>query len=239
MIDNEYGKDKRSPKKISPIIIAYAIAGIFGIIATWMSLSRPQEFIIHVPNGVAMTVPSNEVEGVIETRFTEMFDTIQQNETEIARLEEHNRSLLDELNELQDSLSISTQPPPREILLFTTPYVDVRDVIGFSIVQGSTERNNGIQLSTGRNCDANHVAYALNGNALTFTATLNAARGASIFRVYGDERLLYESPPLASTAPPIPIEIDVTGVHLLRLEVEFIQNHTFAIFENATILTTG
>ena len=148
--------------------------------------------------------------------------------------------LNEQIAEKDDEIPPEEPPPPGEILLFATHYVDVRDVRGFRIVQGSTGRHNGIQLSYTGIYDANYVTYALNGNALTFTATLNAARNASIFRVYGDERLLYESPPLASTAPPIPIEIDVSDVFHLRLEVEFMQSQvTDGIFENATILTTG
>ncbi len=46
-------------------------------------------------------------------------------------------------------------------------------------------------------------------------------RGCVFFRVYGDERVLFESEAVRSATAPLPIEVDVSGVRFLRLEVDF------------------
>ena len=40
-----------------------------------------------------------------------------------------------------------------------------------------------------------------------------------VFQVWGDDALLWESEPLQSQQPPVPVELDVSGVELLELLV--------------------
>jgi hypothetical protein len=69
------------------------------------------------------------------------------------------------------------------------------------------------------------LTYALAGHFKTFAATLGIDSevgngGSVIFRVVGDERPLFESPVLRGGDAPLPLTVDVSGVQLLRLEVE-------------------
>ena len=45
--------------------------------------------------------------------------------------------------------------------------------------------------------------------------------GSVVFRIWGDDRLLHETPILVADSVPLPLEIDVEGVKFLRLEVDF------------------
>ena len=44
--------------------------------------------------------------------------------------------------------------------------------------------------------------------------------GSVVFRVIGDERPLFESPVMRGGDAPLAVSVDVTGVLLLRLEVD-------------------
>ena len=116
LIDSRHRKTQRKSIRPTPIIVAI-ITGLFSIAGIWMYINRPQvaqEVILRLPNETAMTVPSDEVEDVIATLLAEMSDTIQQNEAEIARLNEQSRSLSDEINRLQANLGTSEQPASTE-----------------------------------------------------------------------------------------------------------------------------
>jgi hypothetical protein len=81
-------------------------------------------------------------------------------------------------------------------------------------------------LGTHSRCE---LTYALNGGYQSFAATLGidqavGPQGSVVFRVYGDERLLYESPVVHGGDAPIPLNLDVKRVLLLRLEVDFADN---------------
>jgi alpha-galactosidase len=68
------------------------------------------------------------------------------------------------------------------------------------------------------------ASYALQGRCARLSAVLGVddeagTHGAVAFQVWGDDRLLYESGPLNGDAPPLPIDIDIGGVQILRLVV--------------------
>jgi len=70
------------------------------------------------------------------------------------------------------------------------------------------------------------VTYALDGGFQTFAATLGiddavGAAGSVIFRVFGDDKPLYESPVVRGGDTPIGLKLPVKGVLLLRLEVDY------------------
>ncbi|WP_411102947.1 sulfatase-like hydrolase/transferase [Streptomyces sp. cmx-4-9] len=72
------------------------------------------------------------------------------------------------------------------------------------------------------------IAYHLGGAGLRFTALVGiddfsaaqSALGATRARVYGDDRLLLTTPTLTAAGGPVPVDVDVRGVHVLRLVVE-------------------
>jgi hypothetical protein len=73
------------------------------------------------------------------------------------------------------------------------------------------------------------ITYTLDGTFKTFAATLGlddavAGAGSVVFRVFGDDKLLYESPTVRGGDPPIPIKLEMKGVLLLRLEVDYADN---------------
>jgi hypothetical protein len=45
--------------------------------------------------------------------------------------------------------------------------------------------------------------------------------GSVVFRVWGDDRLLHETPVLVARSAPVPLEVAVEGIKFLRLEVDF------------------
>jgi hypothetical protein len=70
------------------------------------------------------------------------------------------------------------------------------------------------------------LTYALDGGFQTFSATLGiddsvGAVGSVIYRVYGDEKLLFESPVVRGGDAPLDLKVPIKGVLLLRLEVDF------------------
>jgi len=69
------------------------------------------------------------------------------------------------------------------------------------------------------------LTFALDGSYRTFSAVIGvddsvAVAGSVIFRVYGDGKLLYESPVLRASGDPLPIKVDLAGALLLRLSVD-------------------
>lgn len=70
------------------------------------------------------------------------------------------------------------------------------------------------------------VTYNLDAPHQTFAATVGlddavGDRGSVIFRVFGDERLLVETPVVRGGNPPIDLKVDIRKVLVLRLEVDF------------------
>ncbi len=70
------------------------------------------------------------------------------------------------------------------------------------------------------------LTYNLNASYATFAAMVGVddavgTQGSVIFRVYGDEKLLWESPVLRGGDVPVELKLDVKKVLLLRLEVDY------------------
>jgi hypothetical protein len=70
------------------------------------------------------------------------------------------------------------------------------------------------------------IVYSLKGRYKTFTAevgmdgyALQCKKGSVEFKVYGDEKLLWESGVMKYSNSPKPVKIDISGVDLLRLYV--------------------
>ncbi|GAA2775461.1 sulfatase-like hydrolase/transferase [Streptomyces showdoensis] len=78
------------------------------------------------------------------------------------------------------------------------------------------------------------LAYHLGGAGDRFTALVGiddfSARqstlGATRAKVYGDDRLLLTTPTLTAATGPVPVDVDVRGVRVLRLVVEDADNRT-------------
>jgi len=115
---------------------------------------------------------------------------------------------------------------PAEIKL--TPYLDG----GFSFRQdrassGRPLRLGGKTYARGLGTHSRtELTYGLDGGFESFASTLGlddavGGSGSVIYRVYGDNRLLYESPVVRGGDVPIEIKLPVKGVLLLRLEVDF------------------
>jgi hypothetical protein len=70
------------------------------------------------------------------------------------------------------------------------------------------------------------VTYQLDGTFRTFAATLGVddavgSQGSVVYRVFGDEKLLFESPVLRGGGVPHDLKLEIRKVLLLRLEVDF------------------
>ncbi|MFF5922410.1 NPCBM/NEW2 domain-containing protein [Streptomyces flavochromogenes] len=71
------------------------------------------------------------------------------------------------------------------------------------------------------------VAFHLGGAGNRFTALVGiddrsarrSSAGATRATVYGDDRVLFTSPVLTAAGGPLPVDVDVRGVRVLRLEV--------------------
>jgi hypothetical protein len=77
------------------------------------------------------------------------------------------------------------------------------------------------------------LRYALDGNFKTFAAVLGldsevGSHGSVIFRVFGDDKQLFESPVVRGGDDPIEISLDVSRVIALRLEVDYADNGDIA-----------
>jgi NPCBM/NEW2 domain-containing protein len=73
------------------------------------------------------------------------------------------------------------------------------------------------------------LTYALAGSFKTFATTLGVDSevgngGSVIFRIVGDDKPLYESPIFRGGDTPLPVTVDVSGILLLRLEVDEAEN---------------
>ncbi len=101
------------------------------------------------------------------------------------------------------------------------PFRTDRSVSGRPIRLGGREYRRG--LGTHSRCE---LTYALDGAFQTFAATLGiddsvGGQGSVIFRIFGDDRLLFESRIVRGGEPPVEVQVPVRGVLLLRLEVDF------------------
>ena len=70
------------------------------------------------------------------------------------------------------------------------------------------------------------LTYALEGGFDSFSTVIGFEEGAgafgeAVFRVRGDGRVLFDSGTMSVAEPPRPIDLPVTGVRQLALEVDF------------------
>lgn len=86
---------------------------------------------------------------------------------------------------------------------------------------------------------SNPIVYDLNSKYEKFTGTFSnddAWGGKYSMRVYGDERLLYESPNPVEVGAKVPVELDVKGVSKLKFVAENTTNdRSDDIFPDVTI----
>jgi hypothetical protein len=123
-----------------------------------------------------------------------------------------------------------TPSPPREIYLFSSPFIEVGDMARF--YTSGYDSNNLISLlrTWGGNVFPgetrnNHIVYSLNldENAI-LTGTIDPHEPnalTKVYRFYGDNNLLWTSPIIHNAVSPISFEIDISGVRYLRIEVDF------------------
>src|SRR5262249_41274380 len=112
-----------------------------------------------------------------------------------------------------------------------TPYLDGsfpfradRSVGGHPLHLGGKTYRRGLGVHS-----KSELTYTLDGGFQTFNATVGiddavSGQGSVIFRVYGDDKLLKETPVLRGGDTPVELEIPVKGVLLLRLEVDYADN---------------
>ncbi|MFI1653488.1 sulfatase-like hydrolase/transferase [Streptomyces sp. NPDC020472] len=78
------------------------------------------------------------------------------------------------------------------------------------------------------------IAFHLGGTAVRFTSLVGiddfsakqSTLGATRAKVYGDDRLLLTTPTLTAATGPVPVDLDVRGIRVLRLVVEDANNRT-------------
>jgi len=120
----------------------------------------------------------------------------------------------------------------REIKLWDMPFMAVGEVGQFTASE--TGRDNNIWLRRGEapaGTIQNHVVYDLNRTATSLLAILHPHPHVDvsvIYRVYGDDELLYTSPILMSHILPINIDVSVEDVLLLKVEMEMTNTHAWA-----------
>jgi len=138
-----------------------------------------------------------------------------------------------------------------EVPLFNQPYIRVGDSNFFNASADSirimVNAWEGERLADNRTRHTNYVVYALSDTATRFTATLNPPVGSGIaelvYNIYGDGRSLFTSPIMHQAVLPQQIDIDVTGVSELRMEVvligdpQSINSSGYRGIENATVVT--
>lgn len=109
-----------------------------------------------------------------------------------------------------------------------TPYIDgTRPTRRDLAVNGQPLRLGARTYSRGLGVHSRtELTYVLGGDYGSFSALLGiddsvGAAGSVIFRIYGDDRLLHETPMIRGGDKPVPVKLKMDGVLLLRLETDF------------------
>jgi hypothetical protein len=112
-----------------------------------------------------------------------------------------------------------------------TPYLDLRRPHRVNESQaGGPLQLGGTRFSRGLGVHArSDLTYELAGGFKTFAAVIGVdaavgSAGSVIFRVLGDDKVLFESPVMHGGEEPRSIRVDVRGALLLRLVVDFADN---------------
>jgi len=147
--------------------------------------------------------------------------------------------------------------PAKEIFLYSKPYLEIGDSKGFEVLGNHIYvYSKSYDIVGNVYVFKNYVVYPLNMAAIKFTATLhpplknNSWTGASdlIYRIYGDDELIYTSPTLTHSDKAISIDLGVSKYILLKIEVEHRNKDSYGYqnlsipdykgIENAIIVTT-
>jgi hypothetical protein len=142
-------------------------------------------------------------------------DTIDVPVASLSRLEVKNGKLV-YLSDLKPSENRQTP-----YLEGAFPLMADRSVSGHALRLGGKSYARGLGVHS-----RSEVTYALNGGFQTFQAVTGVddgvgSGGSVLFRVFGDEKLLYEGPVLRGGDLPLEVKVDVKKVVLLRLEVDY------------------
>jgi hypothetical protein len=109
-----------------------------------------------------------------------------------------------------------------------TPYLDGsyahridRSVSGRPLRLGGKVYSRGIGVHS-----KSELTYTLDGGYKSFASVIGVddsviGGGSVVFRIFGDDKPLYESPVLRGGDPPVPVEVSLKGVLILRLEVDY------------------
>lgn len=111
-----------------------------------------------------------------------------------------------------------------ETRLYSMPFQEVGNAAWF--VSTGNEQNNTIRLIGDGRFNGNrqsHVVYMLDGTLNTvltgtFLPLRDGGTGTATYRVFGNGRLLHETPTIGSNTPARPFEIDISGIVELRIE---------------------
>jgi len=150
--------------------------------------------------------------------------------------------------------------PAIEVPLYNKPYKSIEQSSWFDA--GGDSRSNYIRIDPSQYWGGyieggteffNSIVFPLNMAASSFRATLaqlpsNWNSATWEYRIYGDDTLLYTSPIMRHSTEAIPIDIDVSGCMLLRIEASIIANSSsfgmdfsdskYRGIANAVIVTT-
>jgi len=112
-----------------------------------------------------------------------------------------------------------------------TPYLEIEHPHRIDLSQGGRPLQlGGVRYGRGLGVHArSDLTYELAGGFKTFAATVGVdvevgSAGSVVFRVLGDDKVLYESPVMRGGDDSREITVDVHGVLLLRLVVDFADN---------------
>jgi hypothetical protein len=119
---------------------------------------------------------------------------------------------------------------PTETPLYNQPYLEIDDSKGFTATGNNSSNaikifsDNRVNIGNSRYSFSNFVVYqlALSRTETKLKAVLNPpyAGGAPelIYKIYGDNKLIYTSPIFTPNVAPQNLELDVTGYMRLKIE---------------------
>jgi len=115
------------------------------------------------------------------------------------------------------------------------PYLDTEHPHRVNLSQGGrvlqlggTKYNQGLGVHS-----RSELTYDVGGKFKQFAATLGVddevgSAGSVVFRIWGDEKLLLETPVMRGGDAPKPAQVEIAGVLLLRLEVDYADDSDLA-----------
>lgn len=135
---------------------------------------------------------------------------------------------------------VVTEPPagPVEDIVYLTeqPQTDINDYIRISDSLYVTDNNENTYVygsviccqDDGFSSGEGFVEYRLDGNYKVLNGTLyvpdesknNSTEYCSMFRIYGDDQLLYDAPAIEGKDKPVEFAVNVEGVELIKLAIE-------------------